>query len=1015
MVVHATLWLTGMWRKLRIPFQFLSFRYELVFPTIFLSPTINPLGFEFCLLVIPHLVRAGSCRTTKMASWHQTSCTTPDVFAEGDGETLRCRSCNIGVQVRDLIAQQANQFSPITIPQDEPVGEMNLWWPPGVPYSRESHAEQQTAGNSQSGSTAAVLAKKDLVMEDSVYLNLGKLELSKVLPHEDSPSPPSTSPPAGATQIPPVYGATLAIDEFRLLCLYAADDVNSPIHITLEVFRHDDCPEYETVSYTWGCEDGDSTPCRPIFVGPYWDILLQTKNCWDMLRYMRPWRGIRMVWVDAICINQNDAVERAQQVAKMGAIYQSCSRVFVYLGSDIVSADGSKRHHPSHRGLHEFDQVMNGNAATEGATTTTLQKMLTRRYFSRVWVIQELVLSRNAVIPVGGVQFWASNLTPKYLASSSGPDSSPWDWNSTVAPWMQFIGGTSFDEDGLYQILRRTWQSKASDPRDKLFGILGLLRSQTNNSLLAMNAHFSGPNKLAPNYQISTLHAFIGFFAHILINLGVADVLMNASGPAALPGYPSWVPDWQARESLKGEDDVDETYTMGIQSSDVRVHASSRRPRDRVFCTSLFPLSLQPSGRNINGNEWNFNRYLRDYLFERLPQDSWGKRRESDPKLYDMNSWRRTASIDFSTGALSIKLHHLFQFNASPVRTEVADLYEVLEEPCALYIMTQKGGPLLDTLVPPGRNHLFYLEKEEGDPGYLLLFLQELDCKSFSPRKSFKLLLCCAYADIFLLSPLTGSGSGWMFTKIYNINLQLSLHTVISEVQKMMGGKEILEGGLYDALKGYNANDKGRGMRQMFPWRGIALSDVLRVFQGYLNESRHQKPNFLEAYFRCLNERLPQCQMKVTVDDGRHGWIELTLTPQDWAKYEDHYLVLGYHEAEIRWEWRYASAVKSWLGKKWKSCEAKRWGPWKPDEAVSVRARITDFIKNIESTDFYWELRRLSFAAAAVTTAGTSEDEVTMLMRGPRWEDHFVPCRKWSQELIDSFAADGVPWQVWIL
>jgi hypothetical protein len=313
----------------------------------------------------------------------------------------------------------------------------------------------------------------------------------------------------------------------------------------------------------------------------------------------------------------------------------------------------------------------------------------------------------------------------------------------------------------------------------------------------------------------------------------------------------------------------------------------------------------------MNGGPRNYDQHGLGLLYlERLPQDSWGKRRESDPKLYDMNSWRRSASIDSSTGALSTKLHHLFQFNASPVRTEVADLYEVLEEPCALYIMTHKGGPPLDTLVPPGRNHLFYLEKEEGDSGYLLLFLQELDCESFSPGKSFKLLLCCAYADIFLLSPATISGGApWEF--IHDINLQLSLHTVISEAQKMMGGKETLEGGLYDALKDYDTNDKGRGMRQMFPWRGIALSDVLRVFQGYLNESRHQKPNFPEAYVQCLNERLPQCHIKVTVDDdddyndGRHGWIELTLTPQDWAEYKDHYQRLEYHHsAEIRWEWR---------------------------------------------------------------------------------------------------------------
>jgi hypothetical protein len=90
--------------------------------------------------------------------------------------------------------------------------------------------------------------------------------------------------------------------------------------LTLHTYTQDDCPEYETVSYTWGGEEGDSSLCKPIFLGPYWDVLFQTRNCWDMLKLLRPREGFRMVWVDAICINQRDKEEREDQVAKMGRI-----------------------------------------------------------------------------------------------------------------------------------------------------------------------------------------------------------------------------------------------------------------------------------------------------------------------------------------------------------------------------------------------------------------------------------------------------------------------------------------------------------------------------------------------------------------------------------------------------------------------------------------------------------------------------------------------------------------------
>jgi len=99
----------------------------------------------------------------------------------------------------------------------------------------------------------------------------------------------------------PIYGPTLGADEFRLVCISAArQDEGKIIHVSLETYNQANCPEYETVSYTWGGENSDYALCRPVFVGTYWDVVFQSQNCWDMLQFVRPWRGIRMVWVDAL-------------------------------------------------------------------------------------------------------------------------------------------------------------------------------------------------------------------------------------------------------------------------------------------------------------------------------------------------------------------------------------------------------------------------------------------------------------------------------------------------------------------------------------------------------------------------------------------------------------------------------------------------------------------------------------------------------------------------------------------
>ncbi|KAK3331489.1 hypothetical protein B0H66DRAFT_546653, partial [Apodospora peruviana] len=185
-----------------------------------------------------------------MTSWHHTSCAAAEVVVEGD--TLRCETCGSSVapSIRYLAAQRAARSSSFAISPDEPEGQMNLWWPPGVSYSRVTRPHVEHYG----------------------------------VPQELEPSPAGGQIPSAAS----VHGATLAADEFRLLCLYSTDDDSSSLHVTLEIYRHDDCPEYE--------RNSDSTPCRPVLIGPRWDILLQTANCYDMLGYLRPWkRGTRMV------------------------------------------------------------------------------------------------------------------------------------------------------------------------------------------------------------------------------------------------------------------------------------------------------------------------------------------------------------------------------------------------------------------------------------------------------------------------------------------------------------------------------------------------------------------------------------------------------------------------------------------------------------------------------------------------------------------------------------------------
>ena len=85
-------------------------------------------------------------------------------------------------------------------------------------------------------------------------------------------------------------------------------------------------PEFEALSYYWG----DREP--PAFLSVYGCALPVTQNLKVALAYLRSSEKPRRLWVDAICINQNDVAEKASQVGIMRQIYQRAHQTVVWLG-----------------------------------------------------------------------------------------------------------------------------------------------------------------------------------------------------------------------------------------------------------------------------------------------------------------------------------------------------------------------------------------------------------------------------------------------------------------------------------------------------------------------------------------------------------------------------------------------------------------------------------------------------------------------------------------------------------
>jgi hypothetical protein len=172
--------------------------------------------------------------------------------------------------------------------------------------------------------------------------------------------------------------------------------------------------QYDCLSYTWG-------------TGP-WDYAVRLgdsriaipQNLYSALKALQLEDEPRLVWVDIVCINQNDSEERKAQVEMMYQIYRGAREVIVDLGyqSDgsenlaglleqirVVIYEECNRDILLHAGQHTI-----GTLAARGRDRLppeediiwhTFRKFLERPWFTRVWVIQEAIAAKKLTVMCG--------------------------------------------------------------------------------------------------------------------------------------------------------------------------------------------------------------------------------------------------------------------------------------------------------------------------------------------------------------------------------------------------------------------------------------------------------------------------------------------------------------------------------------------------------------------------------------------------------------------------------------
>lgn len=119
--------------------------------------------------------------------------------------------------------------------------------------------------------------------------------------------------------------------QIRLLHLLPGID---EVHFTLELINLNNNPDYEAVSYCWG----DAADTRTVYCEE--QPLQITVSLFTALRQLRLPDRCRTLWADAVCINQDDRIEKGSQVTLMSQIFSKTSRILIWLGEDKAGLEG---------------------------------------------------------------------------------------------------------------------------------------------------------------------------------------------------------------------------------------------------------------------------------------------------------------------------------------------------------------------------------------------------------------------------------------------------------------------------------------------------------------------------------------------------------------------------------------------------------------------------------------------------------------------------------------------------
>jgi hypothetical protein len=251
--------------------------------------------------------------------------------------------------------------------------------------------------------------------------------------------------------------ATLPVDgnTIRLFLLHPSRDAEAEIEFSLQqasLAASDG--EYEALSYAWG----ELHSTRRIFLrrnGSRLPVDIQ-ENLYNCLLRLRGVKTSRTIWIDAICINQDDLTEKGLQITLMPRIYSGAQQVLAWLGEAA-----------------NYSEVF---TTGQGRSRVCTKAFFRRPYWERTWIIQELLHARAITFQCGSHRISRKKLSEMITKTKQYGELTDHQRRAlsllrqrNLDSWYGYCDG------GFSNLLARHSKSKCANKLDIVYALLGIL------------------------------------------------------------------------------------------------------------------------------------------------------------------------------------------------------------------------------------------------------------------------------------------------------------------------------------------------------------------------------------------------------------------------------------------------------------------------------------------------------------------------------------------------------------